>query len=173
MSTNTTPRQESDGSTELDDRDVRALTEYMTVLDKGGDIYTVIGENGGGEYHVDSRKGRCTCPDHQYRSTRCKHIRRVGFATGDEAIPAWIDRDGLDSQLGDHVDGGVRFSATDGGIAVSTNESELIDEGYADKSTERPEDCDCLLNLAPSDLPCWPCCREGFDAPNPKPPNDK
>ena len=172
MSTNTTPRQESDGSTELNDRDVRALTEYMTVLDKGGDIYTVIGENGGGAYHVDSRKGRCTCPDHKHGSTRCKHIRRVGFATGDEAIPAWIDRGGLDSQLGDHVAGEVHFSATDGGVTVSTNEGELTDRDNAEKNTQRPNDCDCRSNSGTSDLPCWPCYQVGFDAPNSKPLND-
>jgi len=129
MSTNATPSQESDGSIELDDRDVRAITEYMTVLAEGGDIYTVVGENGGGEYQVDSRKGRCTCPDHQHRAARCKHIRRVAFATGEEAIPAWVDRDTVDEQLGEHVDGEVRFAAADGGVIAADTTTDDTDEG--------------------------------------------
>jgi hypothetical protein len=164
MSTNAIPRQESDGSTELDDRDVRALTEYMTVLDEGGDVYTVVGENGGGEYQVDSRKGRCTCPDHQHRAARCKHIRRVAFATGEEAIPAWVDRDSVDSQLGEHVDGEVRFAAADGGITVADDDGEILDDSEEADSTERPDDCECRrFDTEGVDLPCWACYREGFE----------
>jgi len=166
MSTNATPSQESDGSIELDDRDVRALSEYMTVLGEGGDVFTVVGENGGGEYKVDSRKGRCTCPDHQHRAARCKHIRRVAFATGEEAIPAWVDRDSVDSQLGEHVDGEVRFAAADGGIVVADDDAEIIDEGDGTKgdSRERPDDCECRrFDTDGVDLACWACYREGFE----------
>jgi hypothetical protein len=49
---------ESQESTDLEQRDVRALTEYMAVLPEGGDIYTVVGQNQNGEYAVDSRQ-RC------------------------------------------------------------------------------------------------------------------
>lgn len=166
MSINTTPQQESDGSTDLDDRTVRALTEYMTVLDGEGDVYTVVGENGGGEYRVDTRKGRCTCADHEYRSARCKHIRRVAFATGEEAIPAWIDGDSLDSQLGEHVDGEIHFAASDGGIIVADDDSEILDNSGEEEgdSTERPGDCECRrFETKDVDLPCWACYREGFE----------
>jgi len=38
----------TDARTDLEPRDARALTEVMTVLPEGGDLYTVVGENGGG-----------------------------------------------------------------------------------------------------------------------------
>jgi len=166
MSTNTTRTKESDESnSEFDDRDVRALTEYMTVLGGDGDVFTVVGENENGEYQVDARKGRCTCPDHEYRNARCKHIRRVAFATGDRAIPAWIDTDSVDDQLGDHVAGEPRIAATDGGIIEATDDGEIID---GDENDDRPDDCQCLSEYIDDDpLACWACCREGFDSPNP------
>lgn len=108
-----------DNSIDLDNRDARALTEYMTVLDAGGDIYTVVGENGNGEHRVDAREERCTCPDHKHRGVRCKHIRRVAFATGEESIPAWADREAIDDQLGEHVDGDLHVAASDGGVAAA------------------------------------------------------
>ena len=117
MSTNETKRNER-----IDPRDERALTEYMSVLPEGGDVYTVVGQNGG-TYQVDGRDGRCTCPDHKHRDVRCKHIRRVAFATGAVPVPAGVD--GVDEQLGEHTDGQPitadggreRAVATDGGAA--------------------------------------------------------
>lgn len=101
-------------SIELDDRTVRALTESMTVLPEGEDIYTVVGENGNGEYRVDTRVGRCTCRDHRFRDVECKHIRRVAFAVGDRPIPGGVD--GVDPLLGEHTDGERRSTTTDGGV---------------------------------------------------------
>jgi len=163
--------------TELDARDVRALTEYMSVLLEGGDVYTVVGQNGG-TYTVDAREGRCTCPDAEYRlddDEACKHERRVAFATGERAIPAWVDRDAIDPDLGRHVDG-PRVAATDGGtdVIVAGDDGEVLRESETDEvesedtdSQERPEDCDCGAWNADADLACWPCYREGFEAPNP------
>jgi len=116
MSTFDTSRQESDG-TELDDRTERALTEYMSVLAEGGDVFTVVGENGG-TYRVDSRKSRCTCPDHEHRGVTCKHQHRVAFATGERVVPAGVDVKG---HLGEHVEGTVRHAATDGGVSAETD----------------------------------------------------
>ena len=51
--------------------------------------------------------------------------------------------------------------------AMSTNEP-TTQEGTATELTDfdaRPEDCDC--NGVLDTLPCWPCYRDGFDAPNP------
>ena len=140
--------------TDLESRDARALTEYMTVLAEGGDIYTVVGQNGG-TYTVDAREGRCTCPDAEYRDATCKHQRRVAFATGERSVPAWVDTDAVDPQLGEHVDGGPRQVATDGG-------SDVIDAG---DDGGRPDDCDCWDWNTDLDLPCWPCYRNGFDTP--------
>lgn len=104
----------------LDELDARALTQYLTVLDdidrvRGAlDLYLVVSESGS-EYLVDARSGACECPDHEYRGRRCKHLRRVAFATGQEPIPAWVDRDDVDDQLGAHVDGGPVFEADPAG----------------------------------------------------------
>lgn len=101
---------------ELDRRDVLALTQYLTVLDNlppvddYEDRYVVVSESGA-EYLVDLREGTCTCPDYRYRGGRCKHVRRVEFATGAREIPRWVD--GVDPDLGRHLhdpaDGGPRF----------------------------------------------------------------
>lgn len=125
MSTNATHGNES-----IDPRTERALTECMSVLPEGGDVYTVVGENGG-TYRVDGREQRCTCPDHRHRDVRCKHIRRVAVATGAEPVPA--DVDGVDPQLGEHTDTAPQVVATDGagGIidASADDGAEILDDG--------------------------------------------
>ena len=98
----------------LDELDARALTQYLTVLDDvdrvrdAPDLFLVVSESGS-EYLVDARSGACKCPDHEYRGRRCKHLRRVAFATGREPIPAWVDPDSVDDQLGLHVDDEPEF----------------------------------------------------------------
>jgi len=116
-----TTSAERHDSNDLEQRDVRALTEYMTVLPVGGDVYSVTTQSGS-EYRVDAREGRCTCPDKQYNledGELCKHERRVRFATGQWAIPAWVDADGVDAQLGQHVEGTPKVAATDGGVTLA------------------------------------------------------
>lgn len=106
----TTQTVDENGSVEqLDERDAAALTEYMSVLADIGrargapGLYTVVGQNGG-TYLVDTDTGACECPDHEYRDVRCKHVRRVAFATGQRDLPEWVDRDAVDPDLGQHVD---------------------------------------------------------------------
>jgi hypothetical protein len=151
--------------TDLEQRDVRALTECMTVLPEGGNIYTVVGENGR-TYRVDAREDRCTCRDYEYnlptgdgRET-CKHRARVAFAAGERAIPAWIDSDAVDDLLGEQLTAGSRVAATDGGIIDASDDGEILDE-----SDGRPDDCDCGGWNAATELPCWPCYRDGFEVP--------
>jgi len=146
----------TDGCTDLEERDVRALTEYMTVLPLGGDVYSVTTQSGS-EYRVDAREGRCTCPDYQYRNVRCKHLRRTAFATGERPIPAWVDADEVDTKLGEHVERTPKVTVTDGGIT-------LAEFGADDCDDDRPEDCDCSPHF--EGLACWPCYREGFETPN-------
>jgi len=91
--------------TDLEQRDVRALTECMTVLPLGGDVYSVTTESGS-EYSVDALEGRCSCPDKKYNledGELCKHERRIRFATGEWTIPSWADTDAVDPQLGMHT----------------------------------------------------------------------
>jgi len=102
--------------TDLEPRTERALTECMTVLSLGGNIYSVTTQSGS-EYRVDTDEVRCTCPDHKHRGVRCKHQRRVAFAVGDQAIPATIED--IDEHLGKHVEPPIRVTASDGGKAVS------------------------------------------------------
>ena len=112
-----------DGNERINSRTERALTlgqaqslvlqggedvkQYLTVLAdvgraKGADDLFLVVSQSGTEYLVDRREGRCTCPDHEHRGVRCKHLRRVAFATGDEPVPAGVDD--VDPQLGEHTD---------------------------------------------------------------------
>jgi hypothetical protein len=126
MSTNATDANEStDPTTEYDERTVRALTEYISVLPEAPDvgIYTVVGQHENGAYTVDVEAGRCTCPDAEYNLTadeRCKHERRVRFATGIDAVPTDVDHD---PSLGEHVDGGPILAASDGGTTAESAET--------------------------------------------------
>jgi hypothetical protein len=161
-------RAVTDEGTELETRDVRALTEYMTVLSLGGDVYSVTTESGS-EYRVDALEARCTCPDKQHTledEELCKHERRVRFATGQWSIPSWCDEDAIDGRLGEHTDsatGPIRAVA-DGG--VRTIETEEPDTESTDKGRERPTNCDCHPTF--EDLACWPCYHDGFETPNPE-----
>ncbi len=123
--------------TELDARDVRALTERMAVLPDDGDgLHTVVGQNGK-TYTVDAREGRCTCPDDKHNlptddgRERCKHAARVAYATGERAVPAWVDTDAVDALLGEHVDATPQVAATDGGILEAGDGAELVDDDAA------------------------------------------
>lgn len=129
---------------DLDERDARALTEYLTVLEdlgraRGADgLYLVVSQSGS-EYLVDAREDRCECPDHEYRGGRCKHLRRVDFATGARPVPIWADREAIDESLGQHVDGGPRFPATDGGEIVEAGDDGVIlteDDGPAELTVD-------------------------------------
>ena len=113
--------------TDLEPRTERALTEYMTVLSLGGDIYSVTTQSGA-EYRVDTRERRCTCPDYKHRNVCCKHQRRVNFALGELPIPAGIDD--VDEQLGEHVEGATPVAATDGGEVLCNGDPEQKKASY-------------------------------------------
>jgi hypothetical protein len=121
----------SDGieSTELDDRDVRALTEYLTVVPEAPGLYTVTSQSGR-EYTVDVETGACTCKDAEYRDPKggCKHARRVRYETGERALPASLDREGLPRGFAAHVDETPRVAATDGGIVDAGDEGVILEE---------------------------------------------
>lgn len=108
---------------ELDDRDIKALLNPMTVIDNAGDVadepgrYEVTTES---QYTVDLNEESCTCPDHEYRGVRCYHIRRVEFETGVRAIPGWVSLETVDDQLGMHIENGEpRIAMTDGGAVAA------------------------------------------------------
>jgi hypothetical protein len=148
MQTTSAERHESN---DLEQRGVRALTEYMTVLPLGGDVYSVTTQSGS-EYRVDACEGRCTCPDHQYREVECKHIRRVAFATGNRPIPAWVDADEVDAQLGEHVEEIPKVAATDGGVTLAEFGAEENDEDGCWCDDHQMPCFDCY-NVGRRDLP--------------------
>ena len=138
------PAAQERAATTLDDRDVSALTEIMTVLEDVGRVrdadglYLVVTESGG-SYTVDAHAGACECPDAEHRQPDggCKHVRRVTFATGARSVPAWVDPDAVDTRLGEHVTASADADtetdapavATDGGeIVVAGDDGEILDE---------------------------------------------
>jgi len=139
----------------IDERDQRAIEEYLTVLDDVGmvagaaDMFLVVSESGS-EYVVDVRgSGACECPDATYRDVTCKHQRRVKFATGMRPIPTRVDRDGVDEQLGEHVDGSPEFAGDDqeptamadgGTVAVEVEDAEA--DTASESSPVAPTDRD-------------------------------
>jgi hypothetical protein len=44
-------------------------------------------ETEGGTYVVDLDAHTCTCPDHQLRGARCKHLRRVALEVTERLVP--------------------------------------------------------------------------------------
>ncbi|QSG04861.1 SWIM zinc finger family protein [Halapricum desulfuricans] len=70
----------------MDDRAARAWTERMAVRPLGGGRYAVDSHSGA-TYVVDLPASRCSCPDHQIRGERCKHIRRVAIEVTSHRVP--------------------------------------------------------------------------------------
>jgi len=146
--------QNADAPTTIDRRDADALTRTMTVLDDvdagddelpdvagARDRYLVVSDSGR-EYVVDARRGRCSCPDHEYRNTRCIHLRRVAFATGERELPNWADDDAVDDALGQHV----RRVATDGGSVDD-------DSDDVEYPARRGDSLDASIEDTPSPFP--------------------
>ncbi|WP_276299289.1 SWIM zinc finger family protein [Halorussus lipolyticus] len=72
--------------TVTDVRSQRARMERMAVTPLGGGVYEVESQSGN-TYSVDLPGGRCTCPDHNFRGVRCKHIRRVAMEVTEGLVP--------------------------------------------------------------------------------------
>lgn len=63
----------------------KAKTENMEVTVHDADMGMVkVTSETGNTYAViiNGAKSRCTCPDHEYRETSCKHIRRAAAELG-------------------------------------------------------------------------------------------
>jgi len=83
-------------STDIEPRTRRALERVLTVTHTDGTpiregesptVVSVHSGNSGKERRVDVREGRCTCPDHEHRGARCKHLRRVAIEVTDGEVP--------------------------------------------------------------------------------------
>jgi len=73
--------------TALEDRSARAWTEPMAVRPLGDGRY-VVESAGDATYVVDLEAARCSCPDHEIRGARCKHLRRVAIEVTHGRLPA-------------------------------------------------------------------------------------
>jgi len=71
---------------DLTERAVRAWTEAMGVRSLPDGRYAVDSESDA-TYVVDLAAGTCTCPDHQLRNERCKHLRRVAIEVTAQRVP--------------------------------------------------------------------------------------
>jgi len=107
----------------IEKRTRRALEEPLSVVDvdgtplSGDESLVRVISHSGDEYRVDVREGRCTCPDHEYRSAECKHIRRARFALGREPLDtATLAACEVDRNFADHVATDPQVVATDGGV---------------------------------------------------------
>ncbi len=158
----------TDSSIEFEQRDARALTQYLTVLPEHGrardadGLYVVVSESGS-SYLVDVRHGACECPDAEYRDPDggCKHVRRVRYGTGERAIPAWVDPTAVNEYFSLHVGETPVVALTDGGVTTVDDADDTAD-GCDEQGDGRPDDCDCE---GLSDLCCWPCWQAGFEKP--------
>jgi len=80
------------GDSPASDRAGRARVERMAVRAVGGGRYDVVSADDN-VYSVRLPAGRCTCPDHQYRGARCKHLRRVAIEVTEGRVPAPGERE--------------------------------------------------------------------------------
>ena len=109
---------------QFEERDAKALTESMSVLDDSLDAdlrdeeFLVVTPTG--TYTVDMLTGSCSCPDSLHRAPDggCKHVRRVALARGERPIPGWVDRAAVDDQLGQHLSASPRIATPDGRTEV-------------------------------------------------------
>ena len=153
MATNAT--QSNERIDTIDERDERALEQYLTVLPDQGEVRNSPGQalvvsESGNEYLVDAVHGACECwDDRRDDRPRCKHRRRVEFATGQRAIPAAaVSRLDVDPSLGEHCDGDLRFATADGGIVAAGGDDEPEPDDVDDE-------CDC--SELPDGVPCAEC----------------
>lgn len=109
MATKQTPADDKGASDlkQLDDRDVRALTEHMDIYRDDPDTSTeeVAVYNKGTRHIVNPRARFCDCEDQHYRQPEggCKHLRRLDFEDGRRDVPSWVQADALDDELADSI----------------------------------------------------------------------
>ena len=80
---------------ETNNRQIRGLEIAATKkLKRRGHLWIVPSQKLGtaGSYIVDPRKEDCTCPDHEERGVKCKHIYAVEFSVQHEIRPDGTSR---------------------------------------------------------------------------------
>lgn len=71
----------------------------MAVRPLRGGRYAV--DTDGGTYVVALEAQTCTCPDHQIRDARCKHLRRVAIEVTENRVPSPEQRTAICAVCGD------------------------------------------------------------------------
>ena len=102
------------------------------VTDADRTIVSVVSHSGE-EYRVDVREGRCTCPDHEHRDARCKHIHRARVALAARRFrptpsPLWTR-----TRTSARTPPGPAVTTADGGTVEAGDEGEILtDDSSAD-----------------------------------------
>ena len=118
-------------------------------------------------YPVDTREGRCTCPDHEHRNARCEYLRRTAVGLGREPVAAAVlDAVDVNDDLGVNAPG-PRVAAADGkpGVIDAGDDADILTDANAVDETDdsgepgkgddgRPDDRCCWDDTG--ERPCWP-----------------
>lgn len=132
----------------FDERDARALTEHITLTrtyDGSGEIEA--SSESGKVYRIDPDALTCSCGDSEYDAPdgRCKHVRRLEFASGRRSLPEWINTKAITQPFGEFIDSedvleptadasSSRDVATDGGLTVreAADGAEILEDDESD-----------------------------------------
>jgi len=165
-----------DNNTNVDERTLRALEEYLTVLPDAVDAPGMVKvvSHTGEEYVVDVHGGNCECPDATWRldeDTPCKHARRSRFALGIDPIPAEaLEAAEVEPNFGAFIEeDAVRVATTDGGcesVDSQANENaQRSRDGVVEAKDEEDETDECEECAELSGMPCFECymAERGFE----------
>lgn len=88
------------------------------------------------------------------------------YEEGHRPVPAWVDRDALDDQLGQFTSGPRVAADSPVQVAADGGSHPLAgDTAETDPDALRPDGCRCEPG---DDLICWPCYQDGFESVNPQ-----
>ncbi len=74
-----------------------ALSQNKGIKQVRDGLWTVPSATGHGSYAVDAKAGVCTCPDHETRGVRCKHLFAVEFVMKATVIETVTKADGSEA----------------------------------------------------------------------------
>jgi transposase len=74
-----------------------ALAKNARIKQVRDGLWTVPSATGTGSYAVDATAGSCTCPDHELRAVRCKHLIAVEVVMRESVVETVTKADGSES----------------------------------------------------------------------------
>jgi hypothetical protein len=69
-----------------------ALANDRRIKRIAGNAWSVPSASGNGSYVVDAAAGACSCPDHETRRTRCKHLHAVATVIARETVTETVTK---------------------------------------------------------------------------------